>query len=241
MTPFARCYDSTTAARLPPSAALGWPRWTSNRALHEQLRLPGLPARPARGVPGGARRPRRAGGDAHRLGQVALLPAAGAAARRPHGRGLAAGGVDAGPGRGARGARARGAGRAGQRPAGPGRQRRRAAARRRRRAAAALRGAGALCHPGLPRPHARLPGRPVRGRRGPLRVAVGARLPARLLPAGRRVADAGRRGDPGLDRHRHAAGCHGRGRAAAAARPACGRHGLRPPEHRLRRRPADAR
>ena len=39
------------------------------------------------------------------LGQVALLPAAGAAARRPDDRGLAARGADAGPGRGA-GARA---------------------------------------------------------------------------------------------------------------------------------------
>ncbi len=52
-------------------------------------------------------------------GQVALLPAAGAHARRPHGRRLAARVAHAGPGRGAR---ARGAGARGarQRPAGPG-------------------------------------------------------------------------------------------------------------------------
>ena len=77
-----------------------------------------LPARPARGVRGGARGPRRAGRDAHRLGQVALLPAAGADARRPDGRGLAARRADAGPGRGAARARARRAGRARQRAAG---------------------------------------------------------------------------------------------------------------------------
>ena len=53
-------------------------------------------------------RPRRAGRDAHGLGQVALLPAAGADAHGPDAGGLAAGVADAGPGRGgrARGARA---------------------------------------------------------------------------------------------------------------------------------------
>ena len=49
-------------------------------------------------APGG---PRRAGGDAHRLGQVALLPAAGADADGPDARRLAAGLADAGPGGGA--------------------------------------------------------------------------------------------------------------------------------------------
>src|SRR5829696_2921676 len=42
----------------------------------------------------------------------------------------------------------------------------------------------------LPRPHARRRRRAVRRRRGPLRLAVGARLPARLLPAGGRRPDA---------------------------------------------------
>ena len=52
------------------------------------------------------RRPRRARRHADRRGQVALLPAAGAHARRPDDRRLAAGLADAGPGRGARARRA---------------------------------------------------------------------------------------------------------------------------------------
>ena len=64
--------------------------------------------------------------------------------------------------------------------------------------------------------------RAVRGRRGALRVAVGARLPARLLPAGRRGAHAGRARDRGVHGHRHAAG--GARRRAPARRCAtrCG-------------------
>ena len=68
---------------------------------------------------GRAGRARRARGHAHRLGQVALLPAARAAARRPDDRRLAARRPDAGPGRGAAGARAGRAGGADQRAAGP--------------------------------------------------------------------------------------------------------------------------
>ena len=56
-------------------------RRTRRRAARA-LRLPGVPAGPARGGRGRAGGPRRARRDAHRLGQVALLPAPGAHARR---------------------------------------------------------------------------------------------------------------------------------------------------------------
>ena len=65
------------------------------------------------------------------------------------------------------------------------------------------------------------PDRPVRGRRGALRVAVGARLPARVLPARRRRPLAGRGGDPGL---------HGDGDARGGAGHRA-RLGLREPVH----------
>ena len=83
------------------------------------VRLPRVPARPAGGGGGGDRRPRRARRDAHRLGQVALLPAPRAHARGPDDRRLAARVAHAGPGRGARARRAR-PGRDGQRAAGRG-------------------------------------------------------------------------------------------------------------------------
>ena len=73
------------------------------------VRLRRLPAGPAGGGGGRHRRPRRAGGHAHRLGQVALLPAARAHARGPHAGRLAARLAHAGPGRGARAGRARAA------------------------------------------------------------------------------------------------------------------------------------
>ena len=79
-----------------------------------------------------------------------------------------------------------------QRPAGLGGQPRRARARCRRRRAAALRRARALLVAGLRRGAARRPRRPVRRRRGALRLAVGPRLPPRLLPPRRRGALAGR-------------------------------------------------
>ena len=69
-----------------------------------------------------------AGGHAHRLGQVALLPAAGADADGPDARRLAAGVADAGPGAGA-GARRAGPRGAGQRAAGRRRTNRRAVER----------------------------------------------------------------------------------------------------------------
>ena len=89
------------------------------RALREVFGFPAFRPGPARGGRGGGRRARRAGRDAHRLGQVALLPAAGADAGRPDAGRLAARLAHAGPGRGA-GARRAGQGRAGQRAAGRG-------------------------------------------------------------------------------------------------------------------------
>ncbi len=83
----------------PARAGAGRPRHGRRRRAGGAVRLPGLPPGPARGGGGRARRPRRAGGDAHRLRQVAVLPAAGAHARRPHARRLAARVADAGPGR----------------------------------------------------------------------------------------------------------------------------------------------
>ena len=104
-----------------PTGACRACRWrarpTSTGRCSELFGFAGVPARAARGGRGRARRPRRAGGDAHRLGQVALLPAAGADADGPDARRLAAGLADAGPGGGAGARRARPR-RAGQRPAG---------------------------------------------------------------------------------------------------------------------------
>ena len=75
-----------------------------------------------------------------------------------------------------------------QRPAGRGHEPQDARAGGARRSAAALRRARAVRVARLPRAHPPRPDRPLRGRRGALRVAVGARLPARLLPARRRGA-----------------------------------------------------
>ena len=192
------------------------------RGTPRALRLRRLPARAAGGVRGRAGRSRRDGGDAHGVRQVALLPAAGAAARRPHGGGLAARGADAGPGRGAGRARAGRPGGARERPAGRRGQRGHAAARRGRGAEAAVRGAGALRRGGLPRPHARGRRGPVRGRRGALRVAVGPRLPAGLLPARGRGADARRGRHRGVHGHRHPAGGRRRRRAGWRCATRCG-------------------
>ena len=70
------------------------PRGRAAQPAHH-VRLRRLPARAGRDRRSGARRPRRAGGDADRQRQVAVLPAAGAAARRPHHRGVAADRADA--------------------------------------------------------------------------------------------------------------------------------------------------
>ena len=113
----------------------------------------------------------------------------GAAARRPHDRGLAARGADAGPGGGA----ARRAGSAtGSRWSTPSRTPTPTPTRCARAAAGELRllyvAPERFSSPGFLERMREAARRPVRGRRGALRVAVGARLPARLLPPGRRRA-----------------------------------------------------
>ena len=70
-------------------------------ALRELFGFPAFRPGQREAVEAARGRPRRAGGDAHRLGQVALLPAAGADADGPDARRLAAGLADAGPGGGA--------------------------------------------------------------------------------------------------------------------------------------------
>ena len=107
-------------------------------------------------------------------------------------------------------------------------------------AAAAVRLAGAVRLARLPGPDAVGRHRAVRGRRGALRVAVGPRLPARLLPPGRRRPPPRGQGHRGLHGHGHAAGGGGHRPPARAARAAEGGHGLRPPEPLVRRRPAGA-
>ena len=111
----------------------------------------------------------------------------GAARRRPDDRRLAARRADAGPGRGARTRAASAtAWRWSTRSRTAGEQRGRARGAVDGRPEAALRRARAVLVAGLRRAHARRRHRAVRGRRGPLRLAVGPRLPARLLPPRRR-------------------------------------------------------
>ena len=85
-------------------------------------------------------------------------------------------------------------------------------------------------------PGSRGPDRAVRGRRGALRLAVGARLPARLLPAGGRRAVARRGGDRGLHGDRDAGGGERHRGPARAARPGPGVDRVRPPEPLVLRR-----
>ena len=94
-------------------------------ALHELFGFAAFRRGPARGGRGRPGRARRAGGHADGLGQVALLPAAGADAHGPDAGRLAAGVADAGPGRGGRA----GGARAGWRSSTPSRTRRPTAAR----------------------------------------------------------------------------------------------------------------
>ena len=118
-----RRHGAGGAARCPPGPPLRSDARHGRRPHRTAiaLRLRGLPPRAGRGRAGadglrpGARRARR---HADGRGQVAVLPAAGAHARRPHGRRLAARVAHAGPGRGRSSASPRARGRAGQRPAG---------------------------------------------------------------------------------------------------------------------------
>ena len=69
------------------------------RNPQRRLRLRAVPARSGRSSAGRTGRPRCARRDADRCGQIAVLPAPGADARRPHPGRLAAGLAHAGPGR----------------------------------------------------------------------------------------------------------------------------------------------
>ena len=201
------------------------------------LRLRRLPARSARGVPGGAGRPRRARGHAHRLGQVALLPAPGAAARRRHDRRLAARRADAGPGGGA----ARRAASATRSALVNAQQSTEQNARALERAAA-----GELKLLYVAPERFSSPGFAERMREARVGLfvvdeahcvsPVGARLPPGLLPPRRRGALRRRPRDRRLDGHRHPAGRRTTSSAASAARPAAGGHRLRPPEPLVRGR-----
>ena len=197
----------TVAARPRAAAAEPVARSTDpDEALHELFGFAAFRPGQARGGRGRARRPRRARRDADGLGQVALLPAAGADARRPDAGRLAARLADAGPGRGAASGSRPGASRSSTRS----RTRPTTARSVEQAAAGELRllyvAPERFASPGFLERIARRRHRPVRRRRGALRLAVGPRLPARLLPPRRRGALAGRAGDRGLDRDRDAAG-----------------------------------
>ncbi len=123
-----------------------------------------------------------------------------------------------------------------QRPAGPGGEPRGARARGGGRGQAAVRRAGAVLVARVPRGDARRRGRPLRRGRGALRLAVGARLPAGLLPARRRRPLARRADDRRVDGDGDAAGRGGHRGAAGPARPGPGDDRLRPAEPVVRRR-----
>ncbi len=99
-----------------------------------------------------------------------------------------------------------------------------------------VRRAGAVCVAGVPGAHPPGRDRPVRGRRGALRIAVGARFPAGVLPAGRRGALARRLGDRGVHRDGHARGGAGHRHAAGLEGPGARGDGVRSAEPLLLRR-----
>ena len=212
-----------------PGRTVDRPRRRAARAL----RLRRLPARPARGGRGGAGRARRARRHAHRLGQVALLPAPGADADGPDARRLAAGLADAGPGRGARARRAR-ARRARQRAAGrggqPPRDRR---ARSRGDAAAALRRARALLLARLrgADPRRRGSGCSWSTRRTASRSGGTTSGPTTSASPTRRAGSARRRSSP-RPRPPRRRWRRDIVRPPRPARPGAGRHRVRPPEPR---------
>ena len=167
------------------------------------LRLRRLPARPGGGGRRRWSRPRRARGDADGRGQVALLPAAGADARGPH--------VVVSPLVSLMQDQVEALERVVRRRSALINAQRDAAANRaalERAAAGELRllyvAPERFASPGVPRRARRGRRRPVRRRRGALRVAVGPRLPPRLLPPGRRgaLARAPRRSSPRPRRRR---------------------------------------
>ena len=189
-----------------------------------------LPPGPEASRPVGPRRPRLARRHADRRRQEPLLPAPRARQHGPDGRRLAADRPDARPVR------------APDRPRPP-----RGHARLRRRQPAGSRpdppgpGDGRLRRPralrlhGLQKRDRAKADRPVRRRRGALRVRVGPRLPPRL-PAPR-VDHQGARppADDGLHRDRHAQGRRGDRRPPRPPRARAGAIRLRSPEPQLRR------
>ena len=207
---------------LPATSPSGTPETAAGRA-GALLGLHQLPAAPTRGDGGDAGGPRFAGRDAHRGGEVDLLPGPGAGRRRGGPGRVAAHLADEGPGRhpgrqrrlgrllqqrAVVRAEAGGDGRGARGPLPPALRLARAAGRRGRRR--------------VPRP-GRLGRRAgaVRGhRRGPLHQPVGPRLPAGLPPA-RPAARPVPGGQPArLHRHRDRAGAARHRRSARAARSA---------------------
>ena len=104
------------------------------------------------------------------------------------------------------------------------------------RGAARLRRPRALLEPPLPRRDRRGRRRPPGGRRGPLPLGVGPRLPPRLPAAGRRAGASGLSADHRADGHGDAAGGGRHRDGAAAARPGHAADGLRSPQPHVRRR-----
>ncbi|CAA9509091.1 MAG: ATP-dependent DNA helicase RecQ, partial [uncultured Solirubrobacteraceae bacterium] len=185
---------------------------------------------PARGDPVRAGRPRHAGRDVDRLGQVRDLPDRRAADRGLDRRGQPAHRAAARPGRGPQ--RARGGRR---RPAQLERlevQARGGARRARRgRARVPLPGARAARQRRRARRARDRPPLPARRRRGARHLGVGPRLPAGVPADRRRGGGARPPDDHRADRHRRAARARGDRRAARPPGPVDHRPWVRPPQH----------